>query len=425
MLKKTRDNLISNFNIKESVLDSYDEIIEKIKPEFEKYREIEEYNNLKIINAFRKNNVSDSHFTNSTGYGYNDIGREVIEKIYADIFNAESAIVRPHFVNGTHAIGSALFGNLFMGETLYAISGTPYDTLQDVIGITNKEKTGSMRDYGINYKETSLRNSDFDFDEIEKTLLSDKTISVIHIQRSTGYGFRKALSMEKIEKVITFVKNINPKIIVFVDNCYGEFLDIIEPTDIGADITAGSLIKNIGGGITPSGGYIVGKKLYVERAANRLTVPGIGGECGATFGLPRTMLQGLFLAPNITLEAIKVSIFASAMLEHFGFEVMPKYNDKRSDIITAIKFNDEDKLIKFCQEIQKASPIDSNVTCEPWDMPGYEDQVIMAAGAFIQGSSIELSCDAPIKAPYIGYLQGSISFDHGKFAVMRALSSLI
>ena len=426
MLDLTKELLIKKYKISENVIDLYEKAIEDVKNEFKFYDEIREFNQLKVLHAFQSENISDSHFTNSSGYGYGDMGRDALDRVYAKIFNTEAAIVRPHFVNGTHAIGAALFGNLRPGDTMLSICGTPYDTLHNIIGISGQDSIGSLREYNINYKQIDLTaEGNIDIELVKSAINQDKSIKLIHIQRSTGYGWRKSLLIEDIKKTIDVIKDINENLIVFVDNCYGEFLDIYEPTDVGADLVAGSLIKNIGGGIAPTGGYISGKKEYVEQAAYRLTIPGIGGECGSTFGVMRLLFQGLFLAPHTTMEAVKSAIFCSRIMELAGFEVLPKFTDKRSDIIQAIKFNDKEKLIKFCKGIQKGSPIDSFVECEPWDMPGYKDQVIMAAGAFIQGSSIELSADAPIREPYIAYLQGGLTFDHAKIGVLIALSKVL
>lgn len=423
MLKITEKKLIDTYNIEPKVFELYKASLEDVKEQFKIYDEIREFNQLKVLSAFQEERISDSHFTNSTGYGYGDIGRDSFDKVFAKIFNAESALVRPHFVNGTHAIGAALFGNLRPGDTMISVCGKPYDTLHNIIGIDVKANIGSLKEYNVNYKQIDLTdNNKIDFDKIKNTLEEDASIKLVHIQRSTGYGWRAALSIAEIKQIIDFVKEINDELIVFVDNCYGEFVETIEPTDVGADIVAGSLIKNAGGGIAPTGGYIVGKEKYVQQAAYRLTIPGIGGECGSTFGVMRALFQGLFLAPHVTMEAIKGAVFTSRLMELSGFEVIPKYKDHRSDIIQAIKFNDKEKLIEFCKGIQNGSPIDSFVECEPWDMPGYKDQVIMAAGAFIQGASIELSADAPIREPYIAYLQGGLTFDHAKIGVLIALN---
>src|SRR3712207_5961728 len=425
MLDYTKQKLINLYGIKDNVIDLYERAIKDVEEEFKKYDEIREYNQLKVLSALQEERISDSHFTNSSGYGYGDMGRDALDRVYAKVFNCESALVRPHFVNGTHALGAALFGNLRPNDTMLSVVGSPYDTLHSIIGITDEKNIGSLREYGVNYKQIDLKNGKIDFESIEKTLKEDESIKLVHIQRSTGYGWRKSLLVSEIKEIIEFVKNIKKDVICFVDNCYGEFIDTIEPTDVGADLIAGSLIKNIGGGIAPTGGYIAGKEEYVTQASYRLTIPGIGGECGSTFGVMRSLFQGLFLAPHIAMEAVKGAILCSRIMELAGFEVMPSFTDKRSDIIQAIKFNDKEKLIQFCKGIQSGSPIDSFVECEPWDMPGYEDQVIMAAGAFIQGSSIELSADAPIREPYIAYLQGGLTFDHAKIGILIALSRII
>ena len=425
MLEKTEELLKQTFRFNEQTFELYNKALNDVNEVFEEYDKIREFNQLKVLKAFQEERISESHFTNSAGYGYDDIGRDSLDKVYARVFNAEAALVRPHFVNGTHAIGCALMGNLRTGDTMVCISGAPYDTLHNIIGISDKKNIGSLKEYGVNYKQVDLKNGKFDFDKIEEVLKLDTSIKLIHIQRSTGYGWRNSFLVSELEEVIKFVKEIRSDVIVFVDNCYGEFIDIIEPTDVGADLVAGSLIKNIGGGIAPTGGYIAGKEEYVTQASYRLTTPGIGGECGSTFGVMRQLYQGLFLAPHIAMEAVKGAVFCARLMELAGFEVLPRYNEKRSDIIQAIKFNDKEKLIKFCKGIQKGSPIDSFVECEPWAMPGYSDEVIMAAGAFIQGSSIELSADAPIREPFIAYLQGGLTFDHAKIGVLIALNNIL
>lgn len=425
MLKITEALMMKTYNFKPRTFELYKEAIEKSENLFKVYDEIREYNQLKVLKAFQDHRISDTHFTNSSGYGYDDIGRDTLDKVYADIFNTEAALVRPHFVNGTHAIGCALMGNLRPNDTLICVSGAPYDTLHNVIGISGKKNIGSLREFGVNYKQIDLLENKFDLVKIEESLKEDKSIKVVHMQRSTGYGWRNSFLVSELEEVIKLVKSIRSDVCVFVDNCYGEFLDVIEPTDVGADLIAGSLIKNIGGGIAVTGGYIAGKSEYVEQASYRLTTPGIGGECGSTFGLMRQFYQGLFLAPHVAMEAVKGAIFTAKIMELAGFEVLPKAEEKRSDIIQAIKFNDKDKLINFCKGVQKGSPIDSFVECEPWAMPGYTDEVIMAAGAFIQGSSIELSADAPIREPYIAYVQGGLTFDHAKIGVLLALNNIL
>ena len=425
MLRETEKLMMESYNIKPHVFELYKKALSDVEEQFKIYDEIREYNQLKVLNAFQEERISDMHFTNSSGYGYDDIGRDTLDKVYARIFNTESALVRPHFVNGTHAIGCALMGNLKTGDTMVCITGAPYDTLHNIIGISGKENIGSLKEYGVNYKQVDLKNGTFDTEKIIELLKEDSTIKLVHIQRSTGYGWRKSFLVSEIGEIISKIKEIRSDVCVFVDNCYGELIDKIEPTDVGADLVAGSLIKNLGGGIAPTGGYVAGKAKYVEQAAYRLTTPGIGGECGSTFGVMRQLYQGLFLAPHIVIEALKGAVFCSRIMEIAGFEVLPKYNDKRSDIIQAIKFNDRDNLIKFCKGIQKGSPIDSYVECEPWAMPGYNDEVIMAAGAFIQGSSIELSADAPIREPYIAYLQGGLTFDHAKIGILISLNNIV
>ena len=424
MLKETEKLMMEAYNIKPHVFELYKQAVNDVEEQFKIYDEIREYNQLKVLNAFQEERISDMHFTNSSGYGYDDIGRDTLDKVYARIFNTESALVRPHFVNGTHAIGCALMGNLRTNDTMLCITGTPYDTLHNIIGISGKDNIGSLREYGVNYKQVDLKDGTFDKESIINVLKEDPSIKLVHIQRSTGYGWRKSFLVSEIGEIISVIKEIRSDVCVFVDNCYGELIDTIEPTDVGADLIAGSLIKNLGGGIAPTGGYIAGKNKYVDQAAFRLTTPGIGGECGSTFGVMRQLYQGLFLAPHIVMEAVKGAVFCARIMEIAGFEVLPKYNDKRSDIIQAIKFNDREKLIAFCKGIQKGSPIDSFVECEPWAMPGYNDEVIMAAGAFIQGSSIELSADAPIREPYIAYLQGGLTFDHAKIGILISLNSL-
>ncbi|MEQ8198860.1 MAG: methionine gamma-lyase family protein [Clostridiaceae bacterium] len=424
MLDLTADYLKKQYKINDETLNLYSEAMEDIKDEFEYYDKIREYNQFKVLKALQEERISDAHFTNSSGYGYGDIGRDALDRVYARIFNCESALVRPHFVNGTHAIGAALFGNLRPGDTILGASGKPYDTLHNIIGIENEENIGSLKDFGVNYTQIDLKEGYFDIDRIEAELKNDPSIKLVHLQRSTGYGWRNAFSIEDLGFAISKIKAVRSDVIVFVDNCYGEFIETMEPTDVGADLVAGSLIKNIGGGIAPTGGYIAGKEEYVTQSAYRLTIPGIGGECGSTFGVMRNLFQGLFLAPHVSMEAVKGAVFCARIMELAGFEVLPKYNHKRSDIIQAVKFGNKDKLIAFCKGIQKGSPIDSFVECEPWDMPGYKDQVIMAAGAFIQGASIELSADAPIREPYIAYLQGGLTFDHAKIGVLIALSKI-
>ncbi len=423
MHNKTTDYLINKLKINKKVIDLCIATEEEIQQQFTKINDIREFNQYKVLSSMQKNRLSDTHFNYSTGYGYGDVGREAIDKIYADIFEAEDALVRPHIVSGTHALSICLYGILRPGDELLAVTGKPYDTLDNIIGI-EKVLPGSLKEFGVQYSQVDLTpEGKINYNEITKKINS-KTKLVL-IQRSTGYSWRPSLSLEDIEYTIKFIKIINPNIVCMVDNCYGEFIDFKEPTEVGADIIAGSLIKNPGGGIAPTGGYVAGKKHLVEMAADRLIAPGIGKECGATLGVNRLFFQGLFLAPHIVSEALKGAVFCSRLFEKLGFEVNPGFTSSRSDIIQAVKFGSREALIAFCQGIQKGSPVDSFVNPEPWDMPGYNDQVIMAAGGFVQGSSIELSADAPLRPPYIAYLQGGLTYDHAKIGVIYALQNLI
>lgn len=420
----TKEYLINKFNINEKIIDLFEESELAINEHIQNVNQISQINQCKVLYAMQKNRLSDSHFHGTTGYGYDDSGREVIDKIYADIFATTDALVRHNFISGTHALSTALFGLLRPNDTLLSVTGKPYDTLEEVIGIKKVENNGSLKDFGVNYKQIDFINDlEINYDELEKQL--DKSVKVAIIQRSRGYSIRPSLTISEIEKLIKFIKNINKDIICLVDNCYGEFVETLEPSQIGADICVGSLIKNPGGGIAQTGGYIVGKKEYVEKISYRLTCPGIGKECGATLGFNRNIIQGLFLAPHIVAESLKGSILASKVFEKLGFEVSPKFDQKRSDIIQSITFNDPKILIAFCQGIQQAAPVDSFAVPEPWDMPGYQHQVIMAAGTFIQGASIELSADAPIKPPYVCYLQGGMIYDYIKTAMMIAIQRLL
>lgn len=427
MLQQTEKLLIEKYGIGEKAFNLYKQALKDVEESFKELDLIREYNQFKVLAAFQAERISDSHFTNTTGYGYDDMGRDSLDKVYARIFNTEAAIVRPHFVNGTHAIGTALFGNLRPNDTLLTITGLPYDTLHGVIGLSNKDKNmGTLIDYGVKYRQVNLIDDKFiDLKEVEKVLLEDKSIKVVHIQRSTGYSTRYSLMIEQIEEAISVIKKVRNDVVVFVDNCYGEFVDIKEPTDCGADIMAGSLIKNIGGGISPTGGYIVGRADLVENASYRLTVPGIGGECGSTFGVMRTLFQGLFLAPHTTIEAVKGAIFCARVMELAGYKAKPSSTEKRTDIVQAITFGKEEPLCEFIRGIQEGAPIDSYVSCEKAPMPGYEDEVIMAAGSFIQGATMELSADAPIREPYIAYIQGGLTFDHAKIGALIALNKVL
>ena len=376
------------------------------------------YNSEKVLKAFQENSVSETHFNSTTGYGYNDIGRDVIEKIYANIFKAEDAIVRNQFISGSHALTVTLFALLRPNDTLLSITGKPYDTLDEVIGIV--DNPSSLKSFNINYEQIDLIDNDFDYKKIED-VLKNKKIKVIEIQRSKGYSTRKSITIDKLEKIIKFIKNIDEKVIIMIDNCYCEFVSKKEPIEVGADIVVGSLIKNLGGGIAPNGAYVVGKKDLIKLVGERLTLPGEGKEVGPSLGVNKYILQGLFFAPSVVASSLKTAILASKVYESLGYEVEPKYNEERADIVQNIIFHDEKKLIKFCQGIQAASPIDSYVEPIPWDMPGYQDKVIMAAGTFTQGSSIELSCDGPIREPYIAYLQGTLMYPYGKLAIMKSL----
>ena len=395
---------------------------EELKEIFDKYDDICLKNSKKVLDAFRHNEVSTSSFTSTTGYGYDDLGREKIEKVYSEIFKSEDALVRTQFISGTHALTVALFGLLRPNDTLLSITGKPYDTLDEVIGLI--DNPSSLKSYGINYRQVDLVNNDFNYDEIKKVLSEDKSIKVIEIQRSKGYSTRKTIVIEKLEKVIKFIREVNKDVIIFVDNCYCEFVSTREPIEVGADICVGSLIKNLGGGITSNGAYIVGRSDLISLCAERLTAPGLGKEVGPTLNMNKEILQGLFLAPSVVRNALKTAILASYLCEKKGFEVEPKYNDDRGDIVQNIIFHDEEKLIKFIQGVQKYSPIDSFVTPYPSDMPGYDSKVIMASGAFTQGSSIEFSCDGPIREPYIAYLQGSLTYEYGKIALEEILNDL-
>ena len=393
----------------------------ELDKEFKKIDEICEYNSLKVLNAFWNNKLSEAHFSQTTGYGYDDIGRDVIEKIYAEIFGAEDALVRSQFISGSHALTVALFAYLRPGDTMLSISGLPYDTLHEVIGIVPNDS--SLKSFGVNYEQIDLINDDFDYEKIEERLKKSK-IKLIEIQRSKGYSTRKSISNSKIKKVVDLIRNYDKDVIIMVDNCYCEFVDRVSPIEMGADIIVGSLIKNLGGGIAPNGAYIVGKKRLVDLAGERLTLPGEGREVGPTLGINKQILEGLFFSPSVVASALKTAVLASKVLEELGYKVEPRYNDERVDIVQNIEFGNEEDLVKYCQGIQMASPVDSFAIPMPWDMPGYEDKVIMAAGTFTQGSSIELSCDGPIRPPYIAFLQGGLTYRYGKLGILKAISRL-
>ena len=413
--------MYKEFGIKDDIIELSKKVEKDLAPIFKEVEEIEEYNSLKVLSAFQKYNLSEMHFNGTTGYGYGDIGRDTIESIFADVFKAEDSLVRTQFISGTHAISTLLFGILRPNDTLISISGKPYDTLDEVIGIV--ENKSSLQSYGVKYEQIELINDDFDYKAIEERVKKGN-IKLIEIQRSRGYSTRKTIDLEKVEKVIKLIKEKDKNVIIMIDNCYCEFVTKKEPIEVGADVVVGSLIKNLGGGIAPNGGYIAGRKDIVELAAERLTAPGLGKEVGPSLGINKQILQGLFFAPQVVASSLKTAIFASKMLEELGYNVEPKFNDKRADIVQTIEFNDREKLIRFCQGIQAASPVDSNSIPMPWDMPGYTDQVIMAAGAFTQGSSIELSCDGPIRPPYIAFLQGGLTYRYGKLGILKAISRL-
>ena len=396
----------------------------EIRPQFERIDRIAQQNTLKVMQAFQDNKVSDSCFAGTTGYGYDDVGREVLDKVYAQIFCTEAALVRIGFVNGTHALSTALFAMLKPGDTLLSATGLPYDTLRNAIGLEG-DCHGSLRFYGINYAQVNLRADGSPDIEAIKKASANKSVTAVHIQRSRGYGDRPAFSAEQIGEIARAVKEVDPSINVMVDNCYGEFTGEHEPTEYGVDLMAGSLIKNPGGGLAPTGGYVVGKAELVEKAAMRLTTPGIGGECGATLGNNRLLFQGLFMAPHIVAQALKTATFCSAMMSKIGFETSPAPNEVRSDIIQMVTLRTADNMKKFCKGIQSGAPVDSYVTPEPWQMPGYNCPVIMAAGAFIQGSSIELSADGPMKEPFIAYMQGGITYESSKLGIMMAVNEML
>ena len=401
------------------------ELIEKcekdIKKEFKNIDNIVFQNSKKVLDAFHKENVSEYHFNSTTGYGYNDLGREVIEKVYSDIFKSEDALVRREFISGSHALTVTLFGLLRPNDIMLSISGTPYDTMHEVIGI--KENKSSLKSFKVKYEQIDLKDNDFDYDKIIERI-SKGDIKVVYIQRSKGYSTRKSISISKLEKVIKEIRKVNKEAIIMIDNCYCEFVTNKEPIEVGADICVGSLIKNLGGGIAPNGAYVVGRKDLIELVSERLTLPGEGKEVGPTLGINKQILQGLFMAPSVVGSSLKTTILTSKVLEELGYEVEPKYNEERVDIVQNIIFNNPEDLISYTQGIQMGSPIDSNAIPEASDMPGYSDKIIMASGSFTQGSSIELSCDGPIRVPYIAYQQGSLTYEYGKLGLIKAIERL-
>ena len=419
MLKVTE--LYRQMGISPSVCEYGEKLHNELKERFALFDEIAEYNQMKVLLAMQKNRVSEECFQSSTGYGYNDYGRETLEKVYADTFHTEACLVRPQIACGTHALAIALFGNLRPGDEILSPVGKPYDTLEEVIGI--RPSRGSLAEYGVTYRQVELLpDGTFDYPAIQKAI-SNKT-RLVEIQRSRGYLTRPSFSVAQIGELISFIKKIKPDVICMVDNCYGEFVDTVEPSDAGADMIVGSLIKNPGGGLAPIGGYIAGTKECVENAATRMTCPGLGSEVGATLGVNRSFYQGFFLAPMITKGALKGAVFAAAAFERLGFPVTPSGKEPRNDIIQAITLGSPERVSAFCRGIQHAAPVDSHVDPEPWDMPGYDSPVIMAAGAFIQGSSIELSADGPVKPPYNVYYQGGLTYEHAKTGVMKALTTM-
>ena len=414
--------MYKEFGISEKLEDLAIEVQKEIEEEFSKINKICESNSLKVLKAFQKNKLSDVHFNSTTGYGYGDIGRDCIENIFKDILKAEDCLVRNQFISGTHALTVALFAFLRPGDTMLSINGKPYDTLDSVIGI--EENNSSLKSFGIKYEQIDLVNDEFDYAKIEERVKKGG-IKLVEIQRSKGYDNRSSISIERVEKVIKLIKEVDRNIIIMIDNCYCEFVGEKEPLEVGADVIVGSLIKNLGGGVAQNGAYIAGKKELVKLAAERLTSPGQGKEVGPSLGANKSILQGIYMAPNVVANSLKTAVFASKMLEKLGYKVAPKYNDKRADIVQTIEFGNAEDLIKYCQGIQMGSAVDSHSIPEPWDMPGYNDQIIMASGSFTQGSSIELSCDGPIRPPYIAFMQGGLTYEYGKLGVLKAVQNML
>ncbi len=423
MNSNTHRLLHEEFQLREDVLSLVDECEQDVASRFAELDDIMTYNQYKVLNAFQKNGLREMHFSWTTGYGYDDAGRDAVENIFADLFHTEASLVRPLIVNGTHALSLALMGPLRPGDELIYSSGGPYDTLEEVIGIRG-QGMGSLKDYGISYQQVELLpDGNIDFDTLASKI-SPKT-KMVCLQRATGYGWRKAITIEQIEEWASFVHGIRPDLICMVDNCYGEFLHVKEPTDVGVDIMAGSLIKNPGGGLALTGGYVVGRQDLIDKVSYRMTAPGVGGECGLTFGQNRAVLQGLFLAPRTVNGAVKGAVLCARVFQRLGYEICPEVNDTRSDIIQAVKLGSPEAVIAFCRGIQAAAPVDSFVTPVPVDTPGYEDPVVMAAGAFVQGSSIELSADGPVREPHTIYFQGGLTYEHSKLGVIKALQEMV
>lgn len=414
--------MIPFFKIDEKIERASDIALKKASEQFKKIDEITEYNQLKVLSAFINNGVSESHFVSTTGYGYGDRGRDTLDKIWAEVFGAEDALVRHNFTCGTHTLATALFGVLRPGDKMLSVTGTPYDTIHNVIGISGSGM-GSLKEFGVAYDEVSLKDDRLDYEAIEKAV--DESVTMVYIQRSRGYELRPSLLIEEIERVVKIAKKKNPSVIVMVDNCYGEFVQKKEPCDVGADLCAGSLIKNAGGGIASTGGYIAGRHDLVEKCAYRLTTPGLGKEVGATLGHNRELYMGLFYAPHTVGEALKSAVYISALFSDFGFKTTPAYDAERGDIVQSLGLENEERLVAFCKGIQSGSPIDSYLSPEPWDMPGYDSKVVMAAGAFTMGSSIELSADAPIREPFYAWIQGGLTFHSAKICAMLAAQQML
>lgn len=413
--------MYEQYGISKEIIELAKKAEKDVIKEFMQIQEICEYNSLKVIKAFQDNKISDMHFGSTTGYGYGDIGRDTIEKVFAQVLGAEDALVRSQFISGTHALTVALFAFLRPGDVMLSICGKPYDTLDSVIGI--EENSSSLKSFGIKYEQIDLINNEFDQEKIIERV-KQGNVKLIEIQRSRGYALRKSITIEQVKQIIEKIREVNTEVIIMIDNCYCEFVGKIEPTQVGADIIVGSLIKNLGGGIAPNGAYIAGKKQLVELAAQRLTSPGQGKEVGPTLGINKSILQGLYMAPSVVASSLKTAILASKMLEELNYKTQPRYNEIRADIVQTIEFGNEKDLIKYCQGIQMGSPVDSNSIPEPWDMPGYKEKVIMAAGAFTQGSSIELSCDGPIRPPYVAFMQGGLTYEYGKIGVLKAIDNM-
>ena len=408
--------------IDNKIIDIVNKSENEVKEQFEKINELCEYNTRKVLEAFQDNDLSEIHFNETTGYGYNDIGRDVIEKIYDQIFKTEDSIVRGQFISASHALNVTLFAMLRPGDTMISISGKPYDTLDEVIGL--RENKSSLKSFGVKYEQIDLIDNDFDYEQIEKRF-SKNDIKLVEIQRSRGYALRKSITIEKIKKAINTIRKVNQDVIIMIDNCYCELTNKVEASEVGADILVGSLIKNLGGGISPNGAYVVGRKDLIDLVGERLTLPGEGRDVGPTLGMNKKILQGLFFAPSVVASSLKTAILTSKVMQNLGYKVDPVYNEERADIVQTIEFGDPDLLIKYVQGIQMGSPVDSSSIPIPDDMPGYDDKVIMAAGAFTQGSSIELSCDAPLRPPYVAFQQGGLTYEYGKLGVMCAVSNLL